>query len=126
VLKYVNDQEILANSSKCIRLCCKNENDINTVKADCKDLPNILVDSIQSYGYSLIVIQEIVLALKYYTYVVDAIPNLQMENIQFLVDLHKVSKNEKIKNNIKTILIQCSRILEYEDHINKIGAAHIM
>jgi hypothetical protein len=58
--------------------------------------------------------------------VVDAIPNLHIENLQFLLDLFKESKNEKIKNNVQTILVNCSKILEYEDHLNKIGAGYII
>ena len=106
ILKYIGDQEILANSAKVIRLVCRDQNNIVVIKNDCKDLPNILVDSIHKYGYSLIVVQELVLALKYYTHVVEAVPNLMMENVQFLVDLYKEANNEKIKSNVQAILIQ--------------------
>ena len=84
------------------------------------------MDSIQKHGYSLIVIQEILLALKYYTQVVDAIPNLNMNNLDILKSLYKESKNDKVKNNVQSILIQCSKILEYEDYLNKIGASYIL
>lgn len=126
VLKYVNDQEILANSAKVIRLVVRDEANILAVKNDCKDLPNILVDTMHKFGFSLIVIQELALALKYYTQIVEAVPNLDLENLQFLVDLYKESKNDKIKSNVKSTLIQCSKILEYEDHLNRIGADKII
>ena len=126
VLKYVKDQEILANASKILRLICKIESNIEIIKSDCKDLPNIFVDAIQKFGFSLIVIQEIVLALKYYTQVVDAIPNLRLDNLKLLYDLYKESKNDKIRNNIQTILAQWAKILEYEDYINRIGATHLI
>jgi len=101
-------------------MCCTLGANISIIRNDCKDLPNILVDSIQKYGYSLLVIQEIVLTLKYYTQMVEAIPSMHLENLQMLVNLHRESKNEKIKNNVHTILLQCSKIMEYEDHLNKI------
>ena len=126
VLKYVNDQEILANASKILRLICKVESNIEIIKSDCKDLPNIFVDAIQKFGFSLIVIQEIVLALKYYTQVIDAIPNFRLDNLKLLYDLYKESKNDKIRNNIQTIFAQCAKILEYEDYINRIGASNII
>ncbi|CAI2387155.1 unnamed protein product [Moneuplotes crassus] len=126
VLKYINDQEILANTSKCLRLCCKNEQNIMVVKKDCKDFPNILVDTLHKNAYSLIIFQEILLALKYYTVALDAIPSLDINNLKILVELHKESQNEKVRNNIKTILVQCARILEYEDELNKLNAGHIL
>ncbi|CAI2386302.1 unnamed protein product [Moneuplotes crassus] len=126
VLKYVNDQEILANASKCIRLCCKNKANIKQIQEDCSDLPNILVDTIIKNVESLVITHEVLVALTFFTAVVDAVPHLQLDNLKVLVQLHKDTSHEKVKSNIKVILLQCARILEYEDELGKLNAGYIL
>lgn len=59
ILRVVNDEEIVANASKCLRICLRDDHNMDVVVKKRKDIGNILIETINQHAYSDAISQEI-------------------------------------------------------------------
>ena len=59
ILRKVKDEEILANACKCVRICLRDDSNLDMVVQKYKDLANILIEGLHEHGYSDAICQEI-------------------------------------------------------------------
>ena len=51
-LRNVKDEEILANACKCIRICLRDDHNIEVLLMKRKDIANILIETLNIHEYS--------------------------------------------------------------------------
>jgi hypothetical protein len=59
IIRVISDEEIVANACKCLRICCRDDQNLDAVVKKRKDIANILIETINAHAYSDAISQEI-------------------------------------------------------------------
>ena len=59
ILRVINDEEIVANACKCLRICCRDDMNLDIVVKKRKDMANVLIETLNIHAYSDAISQEI-------------------------------------------------------------------
>jgi hypothetical protein len=95
ILRVIQDEEIVANGCKCLRICCRDDQNLDAVVKRRKDIGNILIETINMHAYSDAISQEILSALRSVTRKTEYVILIFLENLKVIIEIAKSSKNEK-------------------------------
>lgn len=59
IMRRVKDEEILANACKCLRICLRDDPNIDYMVKRRKDIGNIMIETLKVHEYSEAISQEI-------------------------------------------------------------------
>ncbi len=95
-LEHVRDEEILANSAKIIRIVLRDDKHYDRVINMNTELGNQLMDSLQKYSFSEVVLAELLAALRNFTRTPAKVSLVSKTNAGTIVSLAINPPNEKI------------------------------
>lgn len=107
IVRTIQDEEMVANGCKCIRITCRDDQNIDVLVKKRKDIGNVLVETLNMHAYSDAISQEI-LSVSYLTDLKISIQGLRsftrkteyiilifLENLKVVIGVAKTTKNEK-------------------------------
>lgn len=97
-LQNVRDEEILANSAKVIRIVLRDDKIYENIINKHQELGNTLVESLQKYSFSEVVIIELLAALRNFTRVPAKVTLIAKTYLGTLVSLAVKPPNERVFN----------------------------
>ena len=59
IVRTIQDEEMVANGCKCIRITCRDDQNIDVLVKKRKDIGNVLVETLNMHAYSDAISQEI-------------------------------------------------------------------
>ena len=95
IVRVIGDEEIVANACKCLRICLRDDQNLDQVVKKRKDIANILIETINAHAYSDAISQEILSALRSFTRKTEYVILIFLENVKVIIEVAKSSKNEK-------------------------------
>lgn len=121
IVEFIQDQEIVANSTKVLRIVMKEDQYLDIISKKNKEVGNVICKAMESHAYSVAVSQEAAVALKFFTSKQEYVALLQKECMGGLINVFHEVKNDKVKANIVAILNQCAEVRQYSKYISEVG-----
>jgi hypothetical protein len=59
IVRTINDEEMVANACKCIRIACRDDHNLDALVKRRKDIANVLIETLNVHAYSDAISQEI-------------------------------------------------------------------
>ena len=118
----VEDQEIIANSCKIVRICLRDETNYDRMVQQFPSLGSILVDKMTRWNTSLPIVQESASALRNYVRKPDSARLLRPEAVDVLIDIARDPRFDKVKMTMSQTLKALSKVPELDQRI-KLRAA---
>jgi hypothetical protein len=97
ILDYVEDQEIIANSCKIIRICLRDELIYDRVATQFPQLSTLFIEKMAKWNTSLPIVQESSSALRNYVRKPEYAKLLKPEAVDIIVDLARDPRFDKVK-----------------------------
>ena len=123
ILEFVEDQEIIANSCKIIRICLRDDIVYDKMALQYPQLANLIIDKMHKWNGSLPIIQESSSAIRNYVRKPEICRTMRVEAVDILVDLARDPRYDKIRPVIGQALKMMQRVPEMD---NKIRAKNAM
>lgn len=95
-IAHVKDEEILANCSKIVRICLKDEYHYVKLTSKYVDVGNELLIGIQKFGFSEFILIELLAAFRNFCRKPDKLKTVEVQKIDVLISLATQSDNEKV------------------------------
>ena len=121
-MEVVEDQEIIANSCKIVRICLRDETNYDRMVQQFPSLGSILVDKMTRWNTSLPIVQESASALRNYVRKPESARLLRPEAVDVLIDIARDPRFDKVKMTMSQTLKALSRVPELDQRI-KLRAA---
>ena len=118
----VEDQEIIANSCKIVRICLRDETNYDRMVQQFPSLGSILVDKMTRWNTSLPIVQESASALRNYVRKPECARLLRPEAVDVLIDIARDPRFDKVKMTMSQTLKALSKVPELDQRI-KLRAA---
>jgi hypothetical protein len=52
IVRVINEEEVVANASKCLRICCRDDHNLDVLVKKRKDIANVLIETLNMHAYS--------------------------------------------------------------------------
>ena len=121
-MEVVEDQEIIANSCKIVRICLRDETNYDRMVQQFPSLGSILVDKMTRWNTSLPIVQESASALRNYVRKPESARLLRPEADDVLIDIARDPRFDKVKMTMSQTLKALSKVPELDQRI-KLRAA---
>ena len=121
-MEVVEDQEIIANSCKIVRICLRDETNYDRMVQQFPSLGSILVDKMTRWNTSLPIVQESASALRNYVRKPESARLLRPEAVDVLIDIARDPRFDKVKMTMSQTLKALSKVPELDQRI-KLRAA---
>jgi len=121
-MEVVEDQEIIANSCKIVRICLRDETNYDRMVQQFPSLGSILVDKMTRWNTSLPIVQESASALRNYVRKPECARLLKPEAVDVLIDIARDPRFDKVKMTMSQTLKALSKVPELDQRI-KLRAA---
>jgi len=121
-MEVVEDQEIIANSCKIVRICLRDETNYDRMVQQFPSLGSILVDKMTRWNTSLPIVQESASALRNYVRKPECARLLRPEAVDVLIDIARDPRFDKVKMTMSQTLKALSKVPELDQRI-KLRAA---
>ena len=118
----MEDQEIIANSCKIVRICLRDETNYDRMVQQFPSLGSILVDKMTRWNTSLPIVQESASALRNYVRKPECARLLRPEAVDVLIDIARDPRFDKVKMTMSQTLKALSKVPELDQRI-KLRAA---
>ncbi len=125
-MEVVEDQEIIANSCKIVRICLRDETIYDRMVQQFPNLGSILVDKMTKWNTSLPIIQESASALRNYVRKVEYAKLLRADSVDIMIDIARDPKFEKVKLAIGQALKSMSKVPEMDQRIKLRAATDLL
>lgn len=122
----MRDEEILANSAKVLRIILRDDKHYERVTAMHSDMGNVLLESVQKYAFSEVVMIELLAALRNFTRSPAKVPLVAKTNMSTIISLTLQPPNEKVFTMALSCLKNFAKIPDYERHIKQVGGHDIV
>ena len=119
VLRSVEDEEIVANVCKMIRICLRDDSNMEVIVKHWKDVGNILIETLKQHAYSDAISMEVLSGLRNLTRRSEFVILIALSNMQVIMQVAQEKKIEKVKTAAVQVLKNCSKVKDYEDFIIK-------
>jgi hypothetical protein len=116
-LEFVRDEEILANSAKVLRIVLRDDKHYERLTGLNQDIGNILLECVQRYAFSEVVMIELLAALRNFTRSPAKVPLVSKTNLSTIVSLALQPPNDKLFQMAAQCLRNFAKIPDYERHI---------
>jgi hypothetical protein len=116
-LEFVDDQEIIANSCKIVRICLRDDTIYDKMVATYPILATLITDKMAKWSSSLPIIQESSSAVRNYVRKPEYAKLLKPESVDTLIQIARDPKFEKIKPVIGQALKMMSKVAEHDSRI---------
>lgn len=97
ILEFVEDQELIANSCKIIRICLRDEIVYDKMAVQYSGLANLIIEKMLKWSNSMPIIQESSSAIRNYVRKFEYAKSMRVESVEILVDLARDPRYDKIK-----------------------------
>ena len=114
ILDFVEDQEIIANSCKILRICLRDELIYDWVVQQFPNIGTVLVEKMNRWSSSLPIIQESASALRNYVRKPEYAKGLKADAVDVLVQLARDPKLEKVKSILSQALKMMQKVPELD------------
>ena len=121
-MEVVEDQEIIANSCKILRIGLRDETNYDRMVQQFPSLGSILVDKMTRWNTSLPIVQESASALRNYVRKPESARLLRPEAVDVLIDIARDPRFDKVKMTMSQTLKALSKVPELDQRI-KLRAA---
>ena len=113
-MEVVEDQEIIANSCKIVRICLRDETNYDRMAQQFPSLGTILVDKMTRWNTSLPIVQESASALRNYVRKPEWARLLRVEAVDVLIDIARDPRFDKVKLTLSQTLKALSKVPELD------------
>jgi hypothetical protein len=117
ILEVVEDQEIIANSCKIIRICLRDDSIYDRMVAQYPILATLVIEKMAKWNSSQPIIQESSSALRNYVRKPEYAKLLRPDSVDVLIDLARDPKFEKVRPVIGQALKMMSKVPEMDQRI---------
>jgi hypothetical protein len=59
IVRTISEEEVVANASKCLRICCRDDHNLDVLVKKRKDIANVLIETLNVHAYSDAISQEV-------------------------------------------------------------------
>jgi hypothetical protein len=126
ILECVEDQEIIANSCKIIRICLRDEALYDRVATQFPILATLVIDKMAKWNGSVPIIQESSSALRNYVRKPEYARLLRPESVDILIDLARDPKFDKVRPVIGQALKMMCKVPEMDQRVRVRGALDLL
>ena len=116
-MEVVEDQEIIANSCKIVRICLRDETVYDRMALQYPTLGTILIDKMTRWNTSIPIVQESASALRNFVRKPEYARLLKPEAVDVLIDIARDPRFDKIKMTPIQILKSLSKVPELDQRI---------
>ena len=116
-MEVVEDQEIIANSCKIVRICLRDETVYDRMALQYPTLGTILIDKMTRWNTSIPIVQESASALRNFVRKPEYARLLKQEAVDVLIDIARDPRFDKIKMTPIQILKSLSKVPELDQRI---------
>jgi len=120
------EEEIVANTSKMIRLVLRDDNNYDAVVAAYPRLGDFILQLMKQHNYSAAVNQECSAALRNYTRKANYVNNLNVQELGTLVNATRNPKFDKMKFVCLQAIRNIAKSPEHERYLKQIGGADLI
>jgi len=125
-IEHVKDEEILANSAKVLRIVLRDDKHYDRLTTMHNDMGNLLLDSLQKYSFSDVVLIELLAALRNFTRSPNKVPLVAKTNMGSIIALVVNPPSEKVFTMAVQVLKNFTKIPDYDRHIKQIGGHDVV
>ena len=125
-MEVVEDQEIIANSCKIVRICLRDETNYDRMAQQFPSLGSILVDKMTRWNTSLPIVQESASALRNYVRKPEYARLLRVEAVDVLIDIARHPRFDKVKLTLSQTLKALSKVPELDQRIKLRAASDLL
>lgn len=125
-LENVRDEEILANSAKILRIVLRDDKCYERVTTMHNEMANTLVNCLDKYSFSEVVLVELLAALRNFTRSPAKVPLLEKQALGSVVSLAVQPPNDKVFAMAAAVLKNLSKVPDYDRHLKQIGGHEIV
>ncbi len=125
-MEVVDDQEIIANSCKIVRICLRDETNYDRMVQQFPSLGSILVDKMTRWNSSLPIVQESASALRNYVRKPECARLLKPEAVDVLIDIARDPRFDKVKLTLSQALKALSKVPELDQRIKLRAATDLL
>ena len=122
----VDDQELIANSCKIIRICLRDEIVYEKMATQYPGIANLVIDKMYKWSNSLPIIQESSSAVRNYVRKVEYARTMKPESVDILVDLARDARYDKIKPVLAQALKMMQKVPEFENRLRSKNAFDLL
>jgi len=126
ILEEFMEEEVVANSSKMVRLVLRDEANFDRVVVQYPRLGDFILQLMKQHNYSAAVNQECAAALRNYTRKPNYVNNLNAQELGTLVNATRNPKFDKLKFLCLQAIRNISKSPEHERYLKQIGASDLI
>jgi len=126
ILEFVEDQELIANSCKIIRICLRDDTVYDKIATQYSGLANLIVEKMIRWSNSLPIVQESTSAIRNYVRKVEFCQMMRADSVDAMIDLARDPRFDKIKTVITQALKLMQRVPQFDQKIRAKGALDLV